>query len=409
MPTHRFLLTAVVVGAAVRALQAQPDGFAWPQWRGPARDGIASFSPPAVWPERPTRLWEATVGLGHASPIVAGGRVLVHTRRGEREVVSAFDVETGKVVWQDAYEAPYRMNSTARAHGPGPKSTPLVAEGRLFTLGIGGILTAYDVSTGKRLWRTEPPTVLPLYGTAMSPVADEAHLIAHVGGHDNGALTAFDQRTGRVVWRWTADGPAYASPIVADIAGTRQVITLTQQHLVGVGAREGRLLWRVPFRTHFDQNAITPLVLGDIVVYSGLEQGTTAIRVVQRDGAWTTEPVWRNGQVSMHMSTPSADRTSIFGLSHRNSGAFVALDRATGTTRWTTRGRQGDNASIVRAGSLLLLVTTNAELVVARAQATAYEELRRYTIAESEVWAHPALLGNRIVVKDVDKVIVWGF
>jgi outer membrane protein assembly factor BamB len=408
MPTHRFLLPAVVV-AAVLALQAQSDGPAWPQWRGPARDGVASFSAPAVWPERPTRLWEATVGLGHASPIVAGGRVLVHTRRGEREVVSAFDLETGKAVWQDGYDAPYRMNSAARVHGPGPKSTPIVAEGRLFTLGIGGILTAYDASTGKRLWRTEPPAVLPLYGTAMSPVADEAHLIAHVGGHDNGALTAFDQRTGRIVWRWTGDGPGYASPIVADIAGTRQVITLTQQHLVGVSARQGRILWRVPFRTNFDQNAITPLVLGDIVVYSGLEQGTTAIRVVQRDGMWTTEPVWRNEQVSMHMSTPSADQTSIFGLSHRNSGVFVALDRATGTTRWSTRGRQGDNASIVRAGSLLLLVTTNAELVVARAQATAYEELRRYTIAESEVWAHPAPLGNRIVVKDVDKLIVWGF
>jgi outer membrane protein assembly factor BamB len=334
---------------------------------------------------------------------------VVHTRQGERETVSAFDLEWGKQIWQDAYDAPYRMNPAARAHGPGPKSTPLIIDGRVFTLGIGGVLSAYDARSGQRLWRTDPPATLPLYGTGMSPAADGGRVIAHMGGHDKGALTAFDGATGRVLWRWAGDGPGYASPIVAEIHGTRQVVTLTQKFLVGIGASDGRLLWRVPFQTSYDQNTITPIVLGDIVIYSGLDQGATAVRVRQQSGKWTTEPVWRNEQVSMYMSTPSVSDVAIFGLANRNSGQFVALDRATGKTLWTTKGREGENASIVRAGSWLLLFTTNAEMIVARASATAYDEVRRYTIAESAVWAHPAVVRDRIVVKDVEKLTAWSF
>jgi outer membrane protein assembly factor BamB len=405
----RIVIGGLAVLLAVLPLAAQPREPSWHQWRGPTRDGLAVFAAPKTWPERPTKRWEVSVGLGHASPVVADGRVVVHTRRGERETVSAFDLESGKQIWQDAYDAPYRMNPAARAHGPGPKSTPLIIDGRVFTLGIGGVLSAYDAGSGRRLWRTDPPATLPLYGTAMSPAAEGARVIAHVGGHDNGALTAFDGATGRVLWRWGGDGPGYASPVVADIHGTRQIVTQTQKFLVGIAATDGRLLWRVPFQTSHDQNAITPLVLGDIIIYSGLDHGTTAVRVLQQNGTWTTAPVWRNEQVSMYMSTPSASDVAIFGLAHRNSGQFVALDRATGKTLWTTQGREGTNASIVRAGSWLLLFTTNAEMIVTRASATAYGEVRRYTIADSAVWAHPAVVRDRIVVKDVDMLTVWSF
>lgn len=397
------------VGATFLAATLSAQSPIWNQWRGAGRDGVAAFTAPAAWPERPTKRWDVTVGLGHSSPVVADGRVFVHTRQGEREVVSAFDLQSGKPVWQDTYAAPYQVNSAARAHGPGPKSTPVAAGGRVFTFGISGILTAYDAASGKRLWRMDAPAVPPEYGTAMSPVVDGAHLIAHVGGVDNGALTAFDAATGKVVWRWTGDGPGYASPIVADIGGTRQVITLTQKLIVGVAARDGRLLWQMPFRTSYDQNVITPLVIGDTVIYSGLQQPTTAVRLVAQNGAWKPQSVWTNEQISMYMSTAIATDTTLFGLGHRNSGQFFALDRATGKTLWTTRGREGENASIVRAGSLLLLVTTNAELVVARVNPKAYEEVRRYTIADSPVWAHPAVVGNQILVKDLEKLALWSF
>lgn len=390
-------------GSGVGVAQAP----SWPQWRGAARDGVAAFDVPTAWPASLTRVWDALVGEGHASPVITGSRVVVHAREGGREVISAFDLQSGKRLWQDGYDAPYQMNPAARAHGLGPKSTPAVADGRVFTLGISGVLSALDLESGKVLWRTPPARTLPLYGTATSPIVDGDRVVAFMGGHDAGALTAFDTATGAVRWRWAGDGPGYASPVITEMGGVRQFVTQSQGHVVGVSAADGRLLWQVPFTTSFDQNAVTPLVLDGLIISSGLEKPTVALRVTRDNRGWQVEEAWRNDQVSMYMSSPAATSQAIFGLSHRNRGQFVALDASTGRTLWTTRGREGDNASIIRAGSSLLLSTTNGEIIVARASTGRFEEVRRYEVADSATWAHPAVAGRTIVVKDVDRVIVW--
>jgi outer membrane protein assembly factor BamB len=221
----------------------------WNQWRGPNRDGVvAAAALPAAWPDALKPAWKLTVGAGHASPIVVGNTVIVFARQDEREVVSCLDLATGKVVWQDGYEAPYTMNRAATAHGKGPKSTPVVANGRLYTLGITEILSCYDVATGKLNWRKtfadQFKATSPDFGTAMSPLVDRGLLIVHVGTSGQGALTAFDAATGEVKWRWTGDGPAYVSPIVVDLGGARQVVTQTQSNIRGssCGASPSRRL-----------------------------------------------------------------------------------------------------------------------------------------------------------------------
>jgi outer membrane protein assembly factor BamB len=241
----------------------------------------------------------------------------------------------------------------------------------------------------------------------MSPLAEGALVIAHVGGRNNGALTAFDAATGAVRWRWDGDGPAYASPVVATIGGTRHLITQTQQSIVSVNAANGALLWRAPFSTPYNQNAVTPIVSGDLVIYSGLDAGVTAVRLARKGNQWVASPAWKNDQVSMYMSSPVIIGKTLYGLSHRNSGQFFALDLTTGKTLWTSKGREGENASIIAAGPLLLLSTTNAELIVARANPAKFEEVRRYTVANSAVWAHPAIAPRAVLVKDVDKLILW--
>jgi len=404
IPSGLVALGMLALGPADHAIAQAPS---WPQWRGPARDGTATFEAPPTWPATLTKRWEAVVGLGHASPVISGTRVVVHAREGAREAISAFDLQTGKRLWQSDYDAPYQVNPAAQAHGPGPKATPAIANGRVFALGIGGVLSALDLDSGKLLWRTQAPSVLPLYGTATSPIVDGDRVIAFMGGHDNGALTAFDAATGAVRWRWAGDGPGYASPVITEIGGARQLITQSQNRLVAVSAADGSLLWQVPFRTSFDQNSVTPLVVNGLVISAGLESPTIAWRVARGPGGWKAEEAWRNERVSMYMSSPVAAGQAIVGLSHRNRGQFVALDAATGATLWTTRGRQGDNASVVRAGDVLLLSTTNSELIVARALPTRLEELRRYPVAGSAMWAHPAIAGRAIVVKDVDRLIVW--
>jgi outer membrane protein assembly factor BamB len=299
------------------------------------------------------------------------------------------------------------MNPAARGHGPGPKSTPAVAGGRVITFGISGMLSAYDLTSGKLLWRHVAPATPPEFGTAMSPIIDGNLVIVHVGGQNKGALTAFEAATGGTRWRWAGDGPAYASPVIADIAGTRHVITQTQKSVVGVNAADGQLLWQIPFTTSFEQNSVTPVATGDVVIYSGLDKGTTAVRVMRKGTAWATEPVWKNDEVSMYMSTPVIGGKVLYGLSHRSRGQFFAVDVATGRTLWMTQGRQGDNASIVLAGPLLLLSTTGSELIIARANPARFDEVKRYTVADSAMWAHPAISANTIVVKDVDRLICW--
>ena len=188
----------------------------WPQWRGPDRDGrTAAFTPPAEWPRALARQWSTRVGAGHASPVMVNGRIFAHARSGEQEVVIVVDAATGKEQWRDAYPAPYRLNPSASAHGPGPRSTPVVSGGRLITFGISGILSCCDVSTGALRWRKQPVADQPTFGTAMSPLVDGSSVIVHVGGHETGALTAFDLATGEVRWRWTGGAPAYASPVLA--------------------------------------------------------------------------------------------------------------------------------------------------------------------------------------------------
>ena len=389
---------------------AQAPAPSWSQWRGPARDGVASsFTVPTAWPAQLTKRWQATVGLGHASPVISGNRVIVHTRQANREIIAAYDLQSGKLLWQDGVDAPYTMNSAATGHGPGPKSTPTVADGRVFTLGISGFFSAHDLVTGKLLWRKNAPPSPPEFGTASSPLVDGNLVIAFLGGAGAGALAACDVATGAVKWQWTGDGPGYASPILATFAGTRQIVTQSQNKLVSVAAADGRLLWEVPIRTPFEQNSVTPVAIGDQLLYAGLENPTIALRVTAGLGkGWAATPAWHNDEVSMYMSSPTLAGGAIYGLSNKNRGQFFALDAATGKTLWTTPGRQAENASIVRAGEYLLLATTNSELVVARANPARFEEVKRYTVADSAMWAHPAFTGRTIIVKDVDKLIVWG-
>ena len=276
-------------------LGAQRPTADWPQWRGPNRDGSApSFTAPKTWPENLTQRWKVDIGLGYATPVVVGNRVYTFSRRDENEVVAALDAASGKQIWHAQYPAPYTLVKAAASHGMGPKSTPAFADGRLFTLGISGILSAFDAATGKLLWQKPAPAVGPTFSTSQSPIVDRGLLIVHVGGNKEGGLTAFDPATGNQRWVWNGDGPGYGSPVVAEIAGTRQVIVPTYQNLVGVSAETGELLWKRPFKARSDVNAITPLVSGETVIASGVEVGVVAVRISKQGTQWSAEDAWLN-------------------------------------------------------------------------------------------------------------------
>jgi outer membrane protein assembly factor BamB len=405
--SHRQLTVLALLAMAAGPLDSQAPGPDWPQFRGPNRDGVlSSFTEPKAWPNTLTQAWKVTVGEGHASPILVGGRVYVFARQGTNEVMQALDAATGKTLWQTGYAAPVTVNPAAQAHGPGPKSTPTFANGRLYTLGMSGAVTAFDAATGKQLWQKPATPDLPLYGTSASPLVDRGLVIVHVGGNNRGVLSAFDAETGAVKWAWNGDGPSYASPIAADVDGVRQIITLTQDNIVGVSA-DGRLLWRRPYKTEYTQNIINPMLVGNILLVAGYQNPTMAIRLVRKGDRWTTENAWENSGVSLYMSNGVLAGDTLFGLSHRNRGQYFLLDVKSGKTVWTGMPRQAENASIIRAGSLVFSLEDDAELMIGRIGNGGVQEVKRYIVANAATWAQPVVSGNRLYVKDVSTLALW--
>ena len=381
----------------------------WTQWRGPNRDGVVSgFVPPAPWPERLTQRWKVEVGLGYATPIVVGNRLYMFSRLGDNETMTALDVETGKVLWQTDYAAPFMMHSAAARHGAGPKSTPVFSNGRLYSIGMTGTVTAFDAATGKEIWRKPGSPNVPQYTShAFSPAIDGNNVIFHVGGHNNGALTAFDVNTGDVRWTWTGDGPGYGSPVIATLGGTRQVVALTQQKLVGVDAANGTLLWEVPYAVGGDTSSLTPIVYRQTVIVGANGHPVEAYSPVRQGAQWVANKVWENAEVTMRMSNGVIVRDMLFSLSTRNAGQYFALDARTGKTLWTSDGRQAGQAAIQTAGDLVFSLEDDGELVIARVTPTASQPVRRYKLAEVDTWAQPVISGNRVFVKDISSLMLW--
>jgi len=412
MSMRRVLPLAVLASAAFAAFAwpragAAPPSADWPQWRGPNRDGrVAGLAPRASWPETLTPGWKVAVGAGHASPIVSGDRVYQFSREGESEVVRALDLASGRELWKQAYPAAYQMNPAATGHGKGPKSTPTLADGRLVTFGITGTLSAWNAADGRLVWRkgfdASHRATSPVFGAAMSPALDRGAVIAHVGGDGDGALVALDAATGATLWSWKGDGPGYASPVVATFDGVRQVVTQSQNALVAVAADTGALLWKVALRTPYEQNSVTPVVGGGLVVYTGLEAPLTAVRPVKKGTAFSLETVWTNPEVASYLSTPVLDSGRIYGLSHRKKGQWFCVDARSGRTLWLSDGRQAENAAILAGAGALFLLDTDGAMTVAAADATAFRPLRKWSLASSATWAHPVVLDAGILVKDVD-------
>ncbi len=374
---------------AMAAAQGSP--LDYPQWRGQHRDGAASaFTEPSTWPDALTRQWKVDVGEGYATPVVVGRTVYAFTRRDDDEVMTALDANDGHTRWQTRYAAPYTPGRPAAAHGAGPKATPLFHQGKLFTLGVSGIVSALDATAGTLVWQSPAPAEPPYFSAASSPVGDDDLVIVHPGNY--GPLTAFDTQTGRV--RWTAgDSGFFASPIIVTLAGTRQVVSATERHVIGVSVPDGQLLWQYSFGGN---GSTTPVVYEDTIIVSSLDAGVVALKPTRREGNWVVETVWATKDVSMYVSNPVVITDTLFGLSHRASGQFFALDARTGQVLWLSQPRQATNTAVVKAGALLFLLNDDAELVVARSSRTTFDVLKRYAVATSATWAQPTISGNRL-------------
>lgn len=411
--TTRYL---IAIALSIVGFAATAAGQDWNQWRGPSRDGVVpAASAPSSWPVSFRRAWRVEIGEGYSSPVVSRGSVFVHARKDPEEVVVALDLATGKVIWQQKYQADFKKNQYAVEMAKGPNATPLVIGKRLFTLGVTGILNAWDTVTGRQLWTKDfsqtVDTSKLFCGTAASPIEVAGRVVVQTGSDVHGGqILALEPSTGKIVWEWKGPGPGYASPVMINIAvkdqpgmkqpGKIQIATLTEGSVVGLDAVTGKELWSAPFPDEWHENIVTPVWTGTHLVVSGTRQGTHAFVIAHGMGKWNATEVWKNATVAMYMSSPVYGDGLIYGHSAKKKGQFVALDARTGVLRWATEGREGDHASVLLTPRHLLYLTNGADLIVARRGATGFTVEKRYDVADSATWAVPVLLGSDLLVRD---------
>jgi outer membrane protein assembly factor BamB len=378
----------------------------WPQWRGANRDGKATgFTAPKEWPKELTRKWKVSVGLGDASPAVVGDKLYVFARQGSDELIRCLDAASGKELWSEKYEAT-QVSGPAAPHS-GPRSSPAVADGKVVTLGVGGVVSCVDAANGKMLWRKDDFSgAWPKFYTASSPIVTDGLCVAQLGGESSGGIVAYDLASGAQKWKWTGDGTAYASPVVMTADGTRMIVTLTAKKIVGLGVADGKLLWEAPFPAQGRAyNAATPIVDGQTVIYSGSGRGTKALKVEKTADGFAAKELWSNPDNAVQFDSPVLKGGQVYGLSQ--NGALFCLDAQSGKTLWTAELGGRGFGSVVDAGTALLALTPKGELIVFEPSDKEYKKLTSYKVTDTETYAYPVPAGKGLLVKDKDTVSFW--
>jgi outer membrane protein assembly factor BamB len=394
------------------ALPAEADAY-WPGWLGPNRNGwVSDFPPPTRWPEKLKRGWQVEVGTGYGSPLVANGRVYQHARQGNDEVVWCFDLKTGVTKWRKSYAVPFKIGGGGERHGKGPKSSPALADGRVFTMSITGILSAWDADSGKLLWRRDYGARFkkshPYWGASTSPLIDENRVIVHFGTDGQGVLVALDAESGTEIWSHGKDGPSYSSPLLLKIQGVRQIVEWNQRVLVGVESKSGRFLWEFPFpHIGTDQNMPTPTFHNGRVLLGGENRGIHCLEPLLENGVWTVKERWHQKKVALDMSSAVVNGDLLFGFSHYDSGRLFCLDTKTGEILWQGPARTGRNVMFLSIPGHVVALINDGELKIIAASGDHFETVASYRVAESSTWAPPVLLNNGFLVKDNQTLTLW--
>jgi outer membrane protein assembly factor BamB len=385
----------------------------WPQWLGPRRDG-SSAEKVAPWKEAPEVLWRQPVGEGHSSPVVAGGKVYLHTKVKDREEeeVAAFDAATGKPQWQSAYP----RAKFASPFGAGPQATPAVSDGRVYSYGATGVLTCFDAEGGKQLWQVDALKKFAarnlFFGAACSPLVEGGNVLVNVGGK-GASVVAFTRDKGEVAWQSLDDPASYSSPIAFGQGKERQVVFLTARGLVSLRPTDGEVFWQFPLVDKLFEASTTPVRAGGRLVASSITYGSVALDLESRDGKPAYKEAWKDPELTSYFTTPVAAGDDLYMVTGSNPLAFGkkaqatlhCIDLKTGKKRWSKPGVGEYHAALVRTGDgKLLMMEEKGSLVLLEADPKAYRELARASVC-GRAWAHPAVSAGRLYVRDEKELV----
>jgi outer membrane protein assembly factor BamB len=402
------------VAAALYCLvTSQVAGADWPQWLGPNRNG-RSDEVVAAWTGEPTVLWRQKVGHAQSSPVVADGRLYLHSvlPGDETEEVLAFDASTGEKLWSDTYErGAYRSNQ-----GPGPRATPSVVGGRLLTAGITGILNCYDCQSGKRLWQAKPyqelGASLPGFGVCSSPAMTKTRVILPVGGQGS-AIVAYDAETGKLAWQKFDEPAAAASPVIVTRGegnnARTEVIVQTTLRVMGLNPEDGSVYWEHPLVFQPSGVAPTPLATSSLLVCSTQDNGTITLSTPSADGV--PRQAWWKQDLSSYFSTGTLDLEGnrVFLLTNQlqplPSADLVCVDLASGEKLWTKFGLGYFHAGLIlTADGKLLILDDAGNLILAEAARDKFNQLAKSKVCRG-TFVNPALANGTVYVRDDQEVI----
>jgi outer membrane protein assembly factor BamB len=378
----------------------------WPQFRGPARDGVSAETGLAPsWPEAgPPVVFRVPLGNGFSGVSIAGGRAFTLFSAGRDEVAIALDASTGKELWRRKVDAAF-----TDSQGSGPRSTPTVHGGRVHALSAQGKLVALDAGTGEVVWqrdlRADFEARLPEWGVSTSPLVEGEHLVVDVGGADGASIVAFDEATGKEAWRSGDDRPGYSSPIAFTAAGVRQIVAFTGTRIASLAPSDGKLLWSATWRTAYEVNAATPVFVPPdrLFVSSGYDHGATLFRLVKGDGGGiVAETVWETRSMKNQFSSSVLHDGHLYGFDDKTLRC-IAVDGA--ETRWRAKG-YGHGSLLVADGRLIVLAD-DGTLALVRATPEAHVAISAFRPLAGKTWAAPSLANGTLYVRDGRELVAF--
>lgn len=391
----------------------------WPQWLGPQHNGHVPVGEPVPTklPDEPKVIWRLKIGDGVASPVIARDVVYYLDNQTNREVLHAVGAADGKEIWRADLDQVARDSQSV----PGPRCTPVTDGVRVYAQSMKGELHCLDTGHGNLVWRVNfakdfgaPPCVGEVgtapgatrHGNTASPVIDGDRLYAMVGA-PGGSVVAFEKSTGRVIWKSQDDIAGYAAPVITEIAGERILVAFTVDGLMGLALNDGRLLWRVPMQTAYGRHAVTPVVVGDMVLAGSYTFGLIGVRVT-RDGAnWLASREWVSKESAVNFACPVSVGEYVYGLGPNKN--IFCVEAKTGKRAWSKEGlinTSADNAfaGLLAMGGNILVLNDTGELVLFSADNKGFTEQGRVQVCGRN-WCNPAYAGGRLYLRDARELL----
>jgi outer membrane protein assembly factor BamB len=377
----------------------------WTDFRGPRRDGHYREQPVRLdWKGGLQPAWKQPIGGGYASFVIARGRAFTIEQRGEQEVATAYDVQTGRELWTNRWSAAFRESMG----GDGPRATPTWHAGRVYVLGAEGELRAIDEETGATIWRTnilaDAGAANLQWGMSAAPLIVDDTVVVLPGGRNGQSVVAYDIRTGTRAWAALDDQASYSSPMLVTIGGVRQILVFTASRLAGITPESGRVLWEFPWKTSYEVNASQPLLIGDNRVFlsTGYGTGAAVIELTPEGEGFSVREVWRNIRMKNQFSSSLLHDGYIYGL---DESILACLNAETGEVAWKN-GRYGYGQVMLVEGHLVVL-TEDGNLALVRATPERYEEIVRFPAIEGKTWNHPAMAYGYLLVRNLNEMAAY--